>query len=1128
MQDVVYKQGQAGVRKASVTIVFNNDDKNNSPVGYEAMDKITVTRQVAVGGRNKLLINGATATLKRVSNLFHSVSLNVKNPHFLIMQGMITKVLNMKPPEILGLIKETAGTKMFEEKKEDAHKTIKKKSAKVEEIKSILNDQITPTLESLRKQREQYHKWLENKRDFDRLDRFRIAYNYSKAKTKMEEGESGKNETLLELETRIADSRNLLVEKESEIRRLTSQKEESLDVELKELEKKVDDVNKKLIKQRTTYKLKESTYQKEEKNILELESQKIDLTKQIEILRGELETKNTELEYVKQEKKDGEERVTNLKRQLQSISVGVAAGGINSDKTLADQLLEAKRNKVSAETEARSGKLRRDHAKKELKKNLVHCEVADSEYKRLTEEKERLEKQIEELKEDLDGIMFDPDEQHDLYESRKKLGSLVNDTRHRLNNMRMDLSNLELHYSDPTRDFDRRKVRGLVANHIELKDPKYSTALQVAGKGKLYNIIVDDNETANLLFKKGNLKRRTTFMPLDKMNPHIISQTRLDNAVRLVGEDKVAPALSLVNYDEELLPAIAHVFGNTLVCTDLKSAETVAYDRGVKALSVTLDGNVYDPAGTATGGALPSSSDLLIRLQEMRGKEQALVDYEEQKREVQDKLENMESIGNQYRHIMRKLKLKEHELNLLQDRISQTPYFQLLKNIEELRDLVDQEQEKSKHWEKKALKFDERIEELESQIENFDQDSQLRKTERLIEENVDLLDDINRKFSKTRKQVIRVKSELEQLSDELEGTEEQLQQISSEMESAKTELEKSNSKLNTLEEKYEDVSAVLENKRGIYYATDASINQIVEQRDIISNELEDLKIEFQKLKYKLDKQTRGRKTAIKTVNTMLEKYPWISKEEQFFGQPQSDYDFDALSIGEVADRIRIIEEEQAILDKSINRQVMAMYEKAEQEYIDLVNKKEQIEADKESIETFIKKLDKQKNKAVKRTYKKVSRDFGNIFSTVLPGTEAKLEPPEDQSILDGLVVHVAFGGVWKESLSELSGGQRSLLALSLILSLLLFKPAPMYILDEIDAALDLSHTQNIGEMLKTHFTQSQFIIISLKEGMFNNANVVYKVKNINGSSRVERTRKLRHEGRHEVHRSENRRKRKRR
>lgn len=70
--------------------------------------------------------------------------------------------------------------------------------------------------------------------------------------------------------------------------------------------------------------------------------------------------------------------------------------------------------------------------------------------------------------------------------------------------------------------------------------------------------------------------------------------------------------------------------------------------------------------------------------------------------------------------------------------------------------------------------------------------------------------------------------------------------------------------------------------------------------------------------------------------------------------------------------------------------------------------------------------------------------------------------------------------------------------------MLLFKPAPLYILDEVDAALDLSHTQNIGQMLRTHFKHSQFIVVSLKDGMFNNANVLFKTKFVDGVSTVTR------------------------
>lgn len=182
-----------------------------------------------------------------------------------------------------------------------------------------------------------------------------------------------------------------------------------------------------------------------------------------------------------------------------------------------------------------------------------------------------------------------------------------------------------------------------------------------------------------------------------------------------------------------------------------------------------------------------------------------------------------------------------------------------------------------------------------------------------------------------------------------------------------------------------------------------------------------------------------------------------------------------------------------------------MIEKAESEYTELLRKRKVVENDKKQIQKVIEGLDVKKKTEIESTWVKVNTDFGSIFSTLLPGTSAKLEPPEGMAAWEGLEVKVAFGGVWKESLSELSGGQRSLLALALILSLLLFKPAPMYILDEVDAALDLSHTQNIGNMLKTHFSQSQFIVVSLKEGMFTNANVIFKTKFVDGVSTVTRT-----------------------
>ena len=184
--------------------------------------------------------------------------------------------------------------------------------------------------------------------------------------------------------------------------------------------------------------------------------------------------------------------------------------------------------------------------------------------------------------------------------------------------------------------------------------------------------------------------------------------------------------------------------------------------------------------------------------------------------------------------------------------------------------------------------------------------------------------------------------------------------------------------------------------------------------------------------------------------------------------------------------------------------VEAMSDKVEKEYKSLLEKRHILEHDKVTLNVNIEELDKKKKEALDKCWKEVNKNFGKIFGTLLPGAFAKLQLIPGKDISEGLEIKVSFNNTWKNSLSELSGGQRSLMALSFMLSLLLYKPAPFYILDEIDAALDLSHTENIGAMISQHFPQSQFIIISLKEGMFNNANVLFKTSFVDGVSKVDR------------------------
>lgn len=208
---------------------------------------------------------------------------------------------------------------------------------------------------------------------------------------------------------------------------------------------------------------------------------------------------------------------------------------------------------------------------------------------------------------------------------------------------------------------------------------------------------------------------------------------------------------------------------------------------------------------------------------------------------------------------------------------------------------------------------------------------------------------------------------------------------------------------------------------------------------------------------------------------------------------------------ELGRKIAQAQERRNKMARTVNLKAQSMFEQEEKTYMSLMKRKKAVESDKRKFLALVEDIDKKKTEALTKACDQISKDFGSIFSMLLPGANSRLQPPVGKTVLDGLEIKVSLGGIWRESLSELSGGQKSLIALSLILAMLLYKPAPIYILDEVDAALDLSHTQNIGAMLRKHFRHSQFVIVSLKDGMFSNANVLFRTRFVDGMSAVQRT-----------------------
>lgn len=370
MSELVYKQGQAGVNKASVTVVFNNEDESTSPVGYEQCSEVTVTRQVLLGGKSKYLINGRNSPAGQVQNLFHSVQLNVNNPHFLIMQGRITKVLNMKPNEILGMVEEAAGTRMYETKRVAAIKTIDKKQAKVDELNSVLSEEITPTLERLRGEKQSYLKWSKNNADIERIERFVIASEFQKAQDALEknkEGSAEMEEKVVELNEQVEVCRQGVAAKEEEITALSSQLKGEFEKSHAEAKAGEEKRSKELVKVTSSWQNSKNVVTKAETELNAARALVEETKEALRLKEGEAAHETNRIEQEKAAAADAERELAQLSSDFQSMSAGLSSSQGDEGMTLPDQIAKAHSDSKTAEAKEKQASMKITHLSKELK-----------------------------------------------------------------------------------------------------------------------------------------------------------------------------------------------------------------------------------------------------------------------------------------------------------------------------------------------------------------------------------------------------------------------------------------------------------------------------------------------------------------------------------------------------------------------------------------------------------------------------------------------------------------------------------------------------------------------------------------------------------------------------------------
>ncbi len=283
-----------------------------------------------LGGTSKYLINGHRAQQHTVQNLFQSVQLNINNPNFLIMQGRITKVLNMKAVEILAMIEEAAGTRMFEDRRDKAFKTMAKKEMKVQEITELLRDEIDPKLEKLRSEKRAFLDFQQTQSDLERLTRLVVAHDYTRNQEKLKQSAGdlkAKKERSHALEESITKLKSEMRHLEEDMKRISAQRDKELRKggRFQALEEEVKTQSHEIVRLATVLELKQSTIAEESEkrkavfnSVSELQSQLKQKTDTYQHLQTKYDTAKAALDKETEHAEKQEEL-------LQTLQTGVAS-----------------------------------------------------------------------------------------------------------------------------------------------------------------------------------------------------------------------------------------------------------------------------------------------------------------------------------------------------------------------------------------------------------------------------------------------------------------------------------------------------------------------------------------------------------------------------------------------------------------------------------------------------------------------------------------------------------------------------------------------------------------------------------------------------------------------------------
>ena len=1118
--------GESNVRnlrgQKTTDVIFNGSDKKRAlgmaevsltldnscgtlPISF---NEVTVTRRVYRSGEGEYFINKSRCRLKDIYELFLDTGIG-REAYSFISQGEIDAILSAKAEDRRELVEEAAGIKKYRYRREEAIRKLEKTQSNLHRVSDIMSE-IGGQLEPLAEQAEQARNYEELQKRLNEIeigllirDLRRFAESLEEVR-RSKEGSAGKIE---ELDLLVAQLEADKEKQSDKLRRLEEEVESARRVQMN-LSANVQRLDGKAALLDERLKSAQSEITRTDEEITGLERRVEETKARI----AQLETDERECaEAVEQVKVDVNAKTRTL-ADLDKLFED-ASRAVNDQKASYLELakeLAAKRNAL-ANSRQRVAQLEAALAKHDSEIAALESQraVTVKTGEQAAAQARAVETSIQELAANAAKLTEDRKtaeaELVDLNRSYSDLAREIAAKASRLGTLREMAESHEGFFEGVRSVMAAAKSGKLAGEFAVVADvitvPKgYETAIEIALGANVQDIIADTVDQAKeaVAFLKRNEAGRATFLPLDGMRQH-------DTDVRGT-MDKRSGALGiaseLIGYDRKYDPAIRSLLARTVVARTIDDAVALSRDLTGWNRIVTIEGELIVPSGAITGGARKSKGlGLLARKQEIDSLGVELSSLDRRAAELQSSAQVAEQ-----RVLDQTTSIAEVEGQINDARTAHAEHAKradfALREVERF----------TKQLETAGVEKDEAQLLLTDESETADQLHRL--LEAVGQENEDLdvkvagaeqdIETLQQRRAAAREELMRLNVELAgstersaALSNSLAESRLSTTQMTAELDARRSMVGGVSCDADSLAAERENVSVERERQRELLAAAEINLNTLSTQRATESStaahtdsrlkETTGARNRLFQENHDADVREARLEVQVSSAAERLAEEYGIS-QEQAMGWPE-EVEVERGTATEVARLRREIKEMG-----QVNTGAVQEYERIKERWDFLSAQRADLEEARDQVNSAIRDIDANTRGLFTETFNTVAANFDLMFKRIFGGGKAELTLTDPSDLLEtGIEVSVQAPGKKLQDMALLSGGERALTACAFIFALLLAKPSPFVVMDEVDAPLDESNVERFVEVLKDFATESQFIVVTHNRATMEAADTLYGV-----------------------------------